>query len=79
MIVKASTQVSTRSTKHVNIQAHEHLNFEVHIYHTVQLPSDLTTIIKARMSPSIQLIERFNLQAYRYIVEQVCSHVDQSI
>ena len=31
------------------------------------------------MPLSIQLIERFDLQAYRYIVNQVCSHVDQSI
>ena len=75
MIVKASTQVSTRSTKHVNIQEYEHLNLKVHIHLTVQLPLDLTTIIKACMSPSIQLHERFNLQVYRYIVDQVCSHV----
>jgi len=38
MIIKASTHVSTRSTKHVNIQAHENLNLKVHIYHIVQLP-----------------------------------------
>ena len=76
MIVKASTQVSTRSTKQLNIQAHEHLNFKVHIHHTVQLPLDLTKIIKACMPLSIQLIERFELQAYRYIVDQVCSHME---
>ena len=77
MIVKASTHVSTRSTKHVNIQAHEHLNLKVHIHLTVQLPLDLTTIIKACMSPSIESLECFDLQAYRYIVDQVCSHVVQ--
>ena len=75
MIVKASKQVSTRSTKLVNIQAHEYLNLKLHIHLTVQLPLDLTTIIKACMSPSIELLERFDLQAYRYIVDQVCSHV----
>ena len=77
MIVKASTQVSTRSTKHVNIQEYDHLNLKVHIHLTVQLPLDLTTIIKACMSPSIQLVERFDLQAYRYIVDEVCPHVVQ--
>ena len=77
MMVKASTQVSTKSTKHVNIQAHKHLNFQIHIHHAVQLPLDLTNIIKACMSLSIQLIERFTLQAYRYIVDQVCSYVDR--
>ena len=41
MIIKVSTHVSTRSTKHVNIQAHENLNLKVHIYHTVQLPQDV--------------------------------------
>ena len=75
MIDKASTHVSTRSTKKVIIQAHEHLNLKVHIYLTVQLPSDLTTIIKACMCPNIQRHERFGLQAYGYIVEQGCSHV----
>ena len=75
MIVKASTHVSTRSTKKVIIQAHEHLNFEVHIHLTVQLPSDLSTIIKPHMCLSIQLHDRFGLKAYRYIVDQVCSHV----
>ena len=77
MIVKTSTQVSTRSTKHVKIQVHEHLKLKVHIHLTVQLPFDLTTIIKACMSPSIQLVERFDLQAYRYIVDEVCPHVVQ--
>ena len=75
MIVKASTHVSTRSTKKVNIQVHEHLNLKVHIHLTVQLPSDLTTIIKACMCLSIERHERFGFQAYGYIVEQVCSHV----
>ena len=74
MIVKASTHVSRRSTKKVNIQAHEHLNFEVHIHLTVQLTLDLSTIIKPCMCPSIQLHEPFGIQAYRYIVDQVCSH-----
>ena len=76
MIIKASTQVSTSSIKHVNIQAHEHLNFKVHIHHAVQLPLDLTKIIRACMPLSINLIECFDLQAYRYIVDQVCSHVE---
>ena len=76
MIIKASTQVSTSSIKHVNIQAQEHLNFKVHIHHTFRLPLDLTKIIKACMPLNIQLIESFNLQAYRYIVNQVCSHVE---
>ena len=75
MIVKASIQVSTRSTKHVNIQAHEHLNLKVHTYLTIQLPLDLTTIIKACMYQSIEPHESFDLQAYRYIVDHVCSHV----
>ena len=77
MIVRASTHVSTRSTKHVKIQAHEHLKLKVHIYLTVQLPLDLTRIIKASMFLSIKLVERFNLRAYRYIVDEVCSHVFQ--
>ena len=61
----------------MNIQAHEHLNFKVHIHHTVQLPLYLTKIIKAYMPLSIQLIERFDLQAYRYIVDEVYSQVVQ--
>ena len=77
MIVKASTQVSTRSTKHANIQANEHLNHKVHIHPTVQLHLDLTNLIKTCMSPSIQLLEHFDLQAYRYIVDQVYSIVVQ--
>ena len=77
MIVKASTHVSTRSIKHVNTQVHKHLNLKVHIHLTVQLPLDLTTIIKSCMCPRIQLHERFDLQAYRYIVDQVFSHVVQ--
>ena len=39
---------------------------------TVQLPLDLTTIIKVGMCSSIQIHERFGLQAYRYILDQVC-------
>ena len=73
MIVKASTHVSTRSTKHANIQPNEHLNHKVHIHVTVQLHLDLTNLIKACMSPSIQLHECFDLQAYRYIIDQVYS------
>ena len=75
MIVKASIQVSMRSTKHVNIQAHAHLNLKVYIHLTVQLRLNLTTIIKACMCQSIQRHERFGLQPYRYIVDHVCSHV----
>ena len=71
MIVKTSTKVSTRSTKHVKIQAHEHLKLKVHIYLTVQLPLDLTRIIKASMFLSIELVKHFNLQAYRYIVDEM--------
>ena len=77
MAVKASTHVSTRSTNHMDIQAHAHLDLKVHIHLTVQLPLDLTTIIKSCMCPRIQLHERFDLQAYRYIVDQVFSHVVQ--
>ena len=77
MIVKASTHVRTRSTKHVNVQAHGHLDLKLHIHPTVQLHLDLTNLIKTCMSPSIQLLEHFDLQAYRYIVDQVFSHVVQ--
>ena len=77
MIIEARTHVSTRSTKHVKIQVHEHLKLKVHIHLTVQLPLDLTRIIKASMFPSIELVERFNLRPYRYIVDEVCSHVVQ--
>ena len=75
MIIKASTHVSTKSTKHVNIQTHEHLNLKVHIHLTVQLPLDLTGIFKASTFPRIQQVECFDLQAYQYIVDKVCSHV----
>ena len=77
MNVKARTHVSTRSTKHVKIQAHKHLKLKVHIHLNVQLPLDLTRNIKASMFPSIELVERFNLQTYRYIVDEVCSNVVQ--
>ena len=77
MIVKESTHESTRSTKHVKIQAHEHLKLKVHIHLNVQLPLDLTRNIKASMFPSIELVERFNLRAYRYIIDEVCSYVVQ--
>ena len=75
MIIKTRTHVSTKFIKYVNIQAHEHLNLKVHTYLTIQLPLDLTTIIKACMCQSIQRHERFGLQPYRYIVDHVCSHV----
>ena len=75
MIVKEGTHVTTKSTKHVNIQAHEHLNLKVHIHLTIQLPLDLNTIIRACMCLSIQPHELFGLQAYRYFIDQVCSHV----
>jgi len=75
MIVKARTHVNMKSIKHVNIQAHELLNFKVHQHLIVQLPSDLTTIIKACMCPIIQRHEHFGVQKYRYILDQVCSHV----
>ena len=54
--------MSTRSTKKVNKEAHEHLNLKVHIYLAIQLPSNLSTIIKACICPSIQLHERFGLE-----------------
>ena len=63
MIIKGSTQASTRSTKHVNIQAHEYFDHKVHIHLTIQLPWDLTTIIKPCICPSIQLRDGFDLQS----------------
>ena len=72
---RSNTHVITRSTKKVNIQAHVHLILKVNIHLTVQLPLDLSTIIKAYMCPRIQLHERFGLQVYKYIVDKVCSHV----
>jgi len=61
MIVKASTHMSMRSTKHMNIQEHEHLNLKVHMHHIVQLPQELSIIIKACVCSSIQLHEHFDL------------------
>ena len=77
MIIKAWERRSIRSTKHVNIQAHEHLNLKVHMHLTIQLHLDLTNLIKACMCPGIQPHKLFDLQAYTYIVDQVCSHVVQ--
>ena len=67
MIVNTNTCLSTRSTKHVSIQAHEHLNLEVHIHLTVQLPWDLSTIIKD-----------VSVQAFNYMNISVSKHIDIS-
>ena len=73
--MKASTHVSTRSTKHVNIQAHEQNNLKVHIPKIFQSSQHLSKIVKAFERTNVQLHDNLSLQAYTNISIQECAHV----
>ena len=49
LIVKASTRVSTGSTKHVNIQANEHLSIQVHVYLILERKKDTYILLSNQL------------------------------
>ena len=62
-----------QNIERTSIWAFKHPSTHIHL--AVQSAYDWRTIIKVSEYVSILLHDRFNLQAYRYIVIQVCAHV----